>query len=290
MSFSSFFYPFQGIGIEEKEALTNEEEKSAKYLIIYTGALDFRGFELQNFIEERTNSNVEDISVFTYENGAHIGISAVVFAEPIPISVISKIQESLFFGVGLRLRAFPKYSEFQKFMNIHAVERLERIGFTQIQSVPLVYIEGYDGTREELNEQLELFGNINLIRVQEAQIRVFIVYFDKEASALNACRVLNGASLKGSIVVVKPLFRRAVTQYFAVRGLEAANEVEELCSVYGKISAIKTVQERDSNTFYVFMENLEEAITACTLLSGRKYSDSNSTTTFFITKDRFMKT
>ena len=265
------------------------EEKSSKFLIVYTSPAEFRGYELQNFIEEMIQSSVDNISVFCDQNGEKIGIVAVELSFPITHSKLSKILQKPFKGVTLQIRAFPAKTDFQKFLEIHSVERLESINFTRGKHTPLVYVQNFIGDSQQLKEIFNSVGNIQLVRLQKVKFgNVFIIYFDDEDSALKACRTFNNITPSGQTtpIIVKSMYKSASSQYFAVCGLNSKEECEELCSNYGTVNAIKTLPETNGFTFYIYMEDLDQSKTACALLNGLQINDCHIRT-FFITNDRF---
>ena len=277
------------ISSETHKIPPKKEEKSSKFIIIYTSSPDFRGYELQNFIEERIQSNVDNLSVFCDQNGDKIGIIAVELSFPISHSVLAKILQKPFKNITLQIRAFSSKTEFQKFLEIHSVERLDSIKFTRGNHTPLVYVQNFNGDSQQLKEIFASVGNVQLVRLQKVNFgNVFIVYYNDEDTALKACKTFNNINIAEQTepIIVKPMYKTAATQYFAVRGLNSKEECGEICSNYGKANEIKEFPEEVGHTYYVYMEDLEESKATCALLNDAEIN-GNHIKTFFITYDRF---
>ena len=125
---------------------------------------------------------------------------------------------------------------------------------------------------QDSNDIKDLFktvGNIQLVRTQTINIgTLFILYFEHEDEALKACKVFHEftSQQQTTPLIVKPMYKNASTQYFAVTGLENIETVNQLCTMYGSVSTIKPWKGNGLPVFYVFMENIEESQAACALL------------------------
>ena len=266
-----------------------EEETTYKYILLYTFHAKFRGFELQNFIEQTTNDQVDNISLFSDVQGKPIGISVIQFTYPVSHSTIVKILQKPFHGIQMQARAFSTQTEYEKFMAFHSLERLDYIHFTKGKHTPLIYVQNFKGDSNDIKDLFKTVGNIQLVRTQTINIgTLFILYFEHEDEALKACKVFHEftSQQQTTPLIVKPMYKNASTQYFAVTGLENIETVNQLCTMYGSVSTIKPWKGNGLPVFYVFMENIEESQAACALLNG-KNNNETKIRTYFITFDRF---
>ena len=263
-----------------------QEDQSSRFLICYTFGLEFRGYELQNFIESQINSSVDNISLFSNSNGEKTGIVAVELSYPTPHSKLIKIMEKTFKNTRLQVRAFPSLSEFHKFMEVHSIERLNQIGFTTRKPPPLVYVQNFRGDAYELKVFFQTLCHVQLVRKQNAKNGIFIiVYFEDEASSLKACKTFHQYQQTNSDLplIVRPLYKNAATEYLYV-GISNEEDCHELCSNYGSIEEIK--QSPTGNGCFIHMKNIESSKAACALIGGLSINDI-PLRTFFITANKW---
>lgn len=274
--------------IDTTTSYTDELNKDlgpvCKYIVIYQHPLNQkRAFELQNTVEDTLRVEIDDITIFKHPNGENLGISSIEFSKEVPISQLNLLEKEKI----NQIRAFKTRSEYEQFMNIHSLDRLELIKFKSGRT-PLVYIGNFNGSADDLRQMLRQFGTITLVRELKAKnITYFIAYFEQETSASFAVQTLNQQIINSQSVLCRSFYSNAYQDFFAVRGALDAESLKSLLSDYGNIKSFQEVQDGESVTYIISMESEEINKACCMLLNGIKLGHSKFKT-FFVDKQRFL--
>lgn len=266
------------------EELDRDIGPFCRYIIIYQNELMQRlGYDLQNFVEDTLRVNVEDVIVFRRPDQGKFGIAGIEFTSDVPISSLDLLDREKI----SQIRAFKTRSEFETFMKIHSLERLNLIQYKSNKG-PLVYISNFPGSADELKEHLKKFGSLSLVReVKAANTTYHIAYFDQEASASLACKSYNNIKINNNTIKLRALYPNAYRSCFAVRGAPNRSVLSEVLAKYGNIRLFQEVQDGKDTTYLIEMESDEQNKACCMLLHNQEVEGS-TLQTFFVDKDRFM--
>lgn len=269
----------------EESIIVDTNEVSGQYASLECKCTDFSPYEIRNFIEEKMQIGVEDLSLARDYSSAFIGYILVKFQIPITFSQISIIHGQSFKGFPVKATLYRTASEFNRFIAALAQKKAQSIVLPPKSGAPLVYIYDFDGFVEELEDLLKsaIQEEPEIQTKSNEFITYFIVTYKSINSALTACKLFEGFHYKDGIMKVRPLFRLASERVFSVEGTENAPRIVELAKMFGTVTMLKVAQNK---ALYVLMESVDGSRAACTYLN-HMIVDDHEIITHFIDFDRF---
>lgn len=277
----------ENYSINTDSSKTKYKEPSGYLISVKVSSnVEFVSYEIYNFIEQTVKVELEDISLFRTLNGTPTGLLVAQFTEEVTQSRLQKLESKTFKGSPIQVRLFQTIGAFHKFIRSLSESKLDLIRFNNSNSIPIIYLQNFDGDSNSVNEFFSKFSQISMIKPYKYRDSYYyVLFFTDEASAIKAHRTFNGFEYKNKKLIVAPLYKNAAERTFAIHHCQDPSWLKKEIEYFGDIEQIK---QNSQSEIFVQMTSLESAKAACVLLNN-KVHDSYTITTNFVDYDYFQR-
>ena len=231
------------------------------------------------------NVKIEEITFFHDPLTDKITEAIVQLTEEIPSSKLKVLHLQKFKGSKMYLRLFSNEEAFLSYLENSSKKKLSKISLPLNQSTPVIYVQGFDGSDQELYNYFSRCGMINFVQKKQIyNLKYYVIFYNSTAAAQKAFRTFNGASSKYGELIVNPFYKKAADRAFAVVNCNDIKSLDSSVSMIGNIESKKI----DKETIYYLMDTIEASSLLCVLLNSQK-SGKNRLLTYFVDFEHFHK-
>lgn len=262
-----------------------KEVQGYLFSISFKKPVEFMSYEIFEVVEAVVKAEIEEIT-FLHDPISKLIIEAIVqLTEEISASRLKGLHLHKFKGSKMRLRLFSNEETFLSYLENRSNDKLSKISLPLPQSTPVVYVQGFNGSEQELHRFFSRCGMINFIhRNESSNLKFDMIFFNSNAAAQKAFRTFNGIISKYGDLIVNPFYKKAEERAFAVVNCTDLKSLDSFVSNIGSVESKKI----DKNTVYYLMDSIESSSLLCVLLNSRKIGD-NHLLTYFVDFEHFHK-